>query len=95
MAGDLRGPDGVSRVGSVAVALSTQSHHAGSFPVPGEAWLRREPGEQSYVLPWTIATLKNDLHVVGQQGSLTDELTEQVSSAPTTYADNSVASSSP
>ena len=34
---------------SIAVAFTTQSHHAGSFAVPSEAWVRDEPGQQSYV----------------------------------------------
>ena len=34
---------------SIAVAFTTQSHHAGSFAVPSEAWVRGEPGQQSYV----------------------------------------------
>jgi len=76
---------------SIAVAFSTQSHHAGSFAVPSDAWTRGEPGQQSFVLPWTVATLKDDLHVVGQQGSVTDEFTEQVTTATITYLDDSKA----
>jgi len=72
----------------IAVAFTTQSHHAGSFAVPSEAWISGEPGQQSYVLPWTIAILKDDLHVVGRQGSVTDEFTEQVTAATITYLDN-------
>lgn len=53
----------------IAVAFTMQSHHPGSFAVPNEAWIRGEPGQQSFVLPWTVATLKDDLHVVRQQGS--------------------------
>ena len=77
--------------GSIAVAFTTQSHHAGSFAVPSEAWIRGEPGQQSFVLPWTVATLKNDLHLVDRQGSVTDEFTEQVTTATITYPDNSEA----
>jgi len=33
--------------------------------VPSEAWVRGEPPQQSYVLPWTVAALKTDLHIVG------------------------------
>jgi hypothetical protein len=79
---------------SIAVAFTTQSHHAGSFAVPSEAWVRGEPGQQSYVLPWTLATLKDDLHIVGRQGSVTDEFTDQVTAATTSYLDNSEASDS-
>jgi len=61
---------------SIAVAFTTQSHHAGSFAVPSEAWVHGEPSQQSYVLPWTVATPKDDLHVVGRQGSVTDEFTD-------------------
>lgn len=74
---------------SIAVAFTTQSHHTGSFTVPGEAWIRGEPGKQSFVLPWTVATLKDDLHVVGRQGSVTDEFTEQVTTATISYLDDS------
>ncbi|SNR66059.1 hypothetical protein [Halorubrum vacuolatum] len=70
-------------------AFTTQSHHAGSFSVPSEAWVRGEPGQQSYVLPWTLATLKDDLHVVGRQGSVTDEFTDQVTTVTISYLDNS------
>jgi mRNA-degrading endonuclease toxin of MazEF toxin-antitoxin module len=74
---------------SIAVAFTTQSHHAGSFAVPSEAWARGEPGHQSFVLPWTLATLKDDLHVVGRQGSVTDEFTDQVTTATISDLDNS------
>jgi mRNA-degrading endonuclease toxin of MazEF toxin-antitoxin module len=75
--------------GSIAVAFTTQSHHAGSFAVPSEAWIRGEPGQRSFVLPWTVATLKDNLHVVGRQGSVTNEFTEQVTAATITYLDDS------
>ena len=74
---------------SIAVAFTTQSHHPGSFAVPSDAWLRGEPNQESYVLPWTVATLKDDLHVVGTQGSVTDDFTEQVATATTSYVDSS------
>jgi len=76
---------------SIAVAFTTQSHHAGSFAVPSEAWVRGEPGQQSFVLPWTVATLKDDLHIAGQQGSVTDTFTEQVTTATIPYLDSSEA----
>jgi len=76
---------------SIAVAFTTQSHHPGSFAVPSEAWVRGEPGQQGYVLPWTVATLKDDFHGVGRQGSFTDEFTEQVTTATISYMDNSEA----
>jgi len=44
-------------------------------------------GQQSHILPWTVATLKDDLHVVGQQGSVTDEFTAQVATATISYVD--------
>lgn len=61
--------------------------------MPSEAWVRGEPGQQSDVLPWTDATLKDDLHVVGRQGSVTDEFTEQVM-ATISYQNSSEASES-
>lgn len=72
---------------SIAVALTTQSHHPGSFAVPCSAWVRGEPGQQSYVLPWTVATLKEELHVVGTQGAITEEFTERVATATISYLD--------
>ena len=74
---------------SIAVAFTTQSHHAGSFAVPSEAWVRGEPGQQSFVLPWTVATLKDDLHVVGRQGSATDKFTDSVTAATISDLDSS------
>lgn len=66
---------------SIAVAFTTSSHHPGSFRVPSESWALGEPGQRSFVLPWTIATLKNDIHVVGQQGSVTEEFVDSVTEA--------------
>ena len=74
---------------SIVVAFTTQSHHPGSIAVPSEVWIRGEPGQQSYVLPWTVATLKDSLHVVGTQGSVTDEFTDRVTTATISYFDNS------
>lgn len=70
---------------SIAVAFSTQSHHPGSFVVPSDAWVRGEPGQESYVLPWTVATLKHDIHIVGVQGTVTDEFANQVVDATVSY----------
>jgi len=72
---------------SIAVAFTTQSHHPGSFAVSSNAWVHGEPGQQRYVLPRTVATLKDDLHVVGRQGSVTDEFTDQVATATISYLD--------
>lgn len=72
---------------SIAVAFTTQSHHPGSFTVPSDEWVRGEPGMQSYVLPWTLATLKDDLHIVGVQGEVTDVFTGRVRSATISYLD--------
>jgi len=78
---------------SIAVAFTTQSHHPGSFAVPSDAWLRGEPNQESYVLPWTVATLKDDVHIVGKQGSVTDAFTERVATATTVYLDDDVSES--
>ena len=56
---------------SIAVAFSTQSHHAGSFAVPSDAWIRGEPGQQSFVLqPVACAKLSGvwcpDMDVINQ-----------------------------
>ena len=74
---------------SVAVAFTTQSHHPGRFAVPSEAWVRGEPEPQSDVLPWTVATLKDDLHVVGRRGSVDEEFTATVVTATTSYLGDS------
>jgi len=63
---------------SMAVAFTTQSHHPGSFAVPDEVWTSGNPGTQSFVLPWTVATLTNELHVVGVQGTVSGEFTNRV-----------------
>jgi len=47
----------------------------------------RGAGQQSHVLPWTVPTLKDDLHVVGRQGSVTDEFTDQVATAAISCVD--------
>lgn len=70
---------------SIGVAFTTKSHHRGSVAVPSAAWTRGEPSQQSHVLPWTVATLKDDLHIVGTQGSLTDEFTDRVTTATVSY----------
>lgn len=72
---------------SIAVAFTTQSHHPGSFAVPSKAWIRGEPGQGSHVLPWTVATLKDDVHVVGTQGTVTGEFTDRVAAATISYLD--------
>ncbi len=73
---------------AIAVAFTTQSHHPGSFAVPSEAWVRGEPGQGSHVLPWTLATLKDDVHVVGTQGTVTDEFTDRVVAATISYLED-------
>jgi len=44
---------------------------------------------QSYVLPWSVATLKEEIHVVGLQGTVTDEFVYRVSAALVSYLDPS------
>ncbi len=70
---------------SIAIAFTTQSHHPDSIAVPSNAWVRGEPDQRSHVLPWTVATLKDAVHVVGTQGSLTNEFTDRVASATVSY----------
>lgn len=74
---------------SIGVAFTTQSHHPGTFAVPSDAWVAGEPRKRSYVLPWTLATLKDDLHVVGTQGTVTDAFTDRVTTASVSYLDGS------
>lgn len=74
---------------SISIAFTTQSHHPGSFEVPSEAWVRGEPQSQSYVLPWSVATLKDEIHVVGVQGTVTDEFIGRVTTALCSYLEPS------
>lgn len=76
---------------SIAVAFTTQSRHPGSLAVPSDAWIRGEPTRRSYVLPWTVTTLKDDLHIVGTQGSITDEFTDEITAATISYLDDASA----
>lgn len=77
---------------SIAVAFTTQSHHPGSFAVPSDAWVRGEPRQQSHVLPWTLATLKDDFHIIGRQGTVTVAFSERVATATISYLDVSMPS---
>ena len=70
---------------SIGVAFTTQSHHPGSMAVPSEAWIHGEPNKQSHVLPWTVGTLKDDLHIVGNQGTITETFTDEVTAATISY----------
>lgn len=79
---------------SIAVAFTTQSHHPGSLTVPSDAWIRGEPNQQSYVLPWTVATLKDAVHIIGTQGTVTPAFTDQVVTATLSYLDASSATDS-
>lgn len=72
---------------SIGVALTTQSHHPGSFGVASTAWNSGEPSTASYVLPWTVATLKADLHVVGTQGTVTEAFVERVAATTASHLD--------
>ena len=74
---------------SIAVALTTQSHHPGRIEVDDQDWVRGAPKRGSYVLPWTVATLKHDVHVVGMQGSVTDSFLERVREETISYLQNS------
>lgn len=74
---------------SIAVAFTSQSHHPGSFTVPSEAWVRGEPDTQSHVLPWSVATLKDDVHIAGVQGAVTAEFAARVIAALISYLDTS------
>lgn len=73
---------------AIAVALTTQTHHPGSFPVPSDGWVRGEPPTTSYVLPWSVATLKTELHVVGRQGSVTPDFADRVATETIAYLDH-------
>ena len=63
---------------SIAAACTTRSHHPGSLEIDSDAWRRGEPETASHVLPWTVATLKDDRHVVGRQGHVGDALVARV-----------------
>lgn len=76
---------------SIAVALTTQTHHPGSLAVPRNAWVKGDPKQRSHVLPWTVATLKHAVHVVGRQGTLTESFTDDVRTATISYLHSSQA----
>lgn len=73
---------------AIAVALTTQTHHPGSFPISSDGWAQGEPPTTSYVLPWSVATLKTELHVVGRQGSVTDDFADRVATETIAYLDH-------
>lgn len=70
---------------SIVAAFTTQTHHPGSIAVPEEAWIRGAPRRSSHVLPWTLATLKEDLHIVGRQGTVADSFTDRITAAIVRY----------
>ena len=76
---------------SIAVALTTQSHHPGSLALTSDAWVRGEPRHRSHALPWTVATLKEDVHVVGRQGTVTDAFADRVAAATISHLDAAAA----
>lgn len=76
---------------SIAVAFTTQAHHPGSFAVPSEAWVQGQPDDRSHVLPWSVATLKDEVHVVGLQGAVTSEFTDRVTRSLISYLDPTAA----
>jgi len=63
---------------SVAVALTTSSHHTNSLQLSADAWAYGNPDRQSYALPWSLATLKTDTDVVGHQGAVTEPFTNRL-----------------
>jgi mRNA-degrading endonuclease toxin of MazEF toxin-antitoxin module len=69
----------------IAIALTTQSHHPGSMGIKSEDWITGEPDRDSYVLPWTPATLKLDVHLVGVQGKVRDDLVDGVTKKTVSY----------
>lgn len=63
---------------SVAVALTTSSHHSDSLRLSADDWAYGNPERQSYALPWSLATLKDETDVVGQQGAVTASFTDRL-----------------
>lgn len=76
---------------AIGVACTTQSHHQESLAVPSDAWETGEPETRSHVLPWSVATLKNDRHVIGRQGRLDEEFVAEVVAALISYLVSPVA----
>ena len=70
---------------SIAIAFTTQTHHSESVVVPSDAWIRGESNQRSQVLPWTVATLKHELHVAGIQGAITQEFTDRIARRTASY----------
>lgn len=62
----------------IAVALSRQSHHPGSISVSSDDWITGYPNTSSFVLPWTVATLKQSIHIVETQGRVQPDLVRLV-----------------
>lgn len=54
-----------------------------------EAWVRGQPGTQTYVLPRSVAPLKDDIRIAGVQGTVTEAFTERATTAPISRLDSS------
>lgn len=70
---------------SIAVALTTQSHHTESVRIPSDAWVQGEPRDRSYALPWSVATLKDDIHIAGVQDAVTEAFANRIADATASY----------
>lgn len=69
----------------IALALTTQSHHPGSIGITPGDWITGNPDKDSYVLTWTPATLKMEIHVVGTQGKVRDDFVDKVTEKTVSY----------
>ena len=62
----------------ITVLLSTKSYHDKSLTLQDDAYEVEPLGEQSHVLPWSLATLNSAADVEFYMTSLDDERTDDV-----------------
>jgi len=62
----------------ITVLLSTKSYHEASLTLQDDAYEGEPLGEQSHVLPWSLATLNSAADVEFHMTSLDDERTDDV-----------------
>ena len=62
----------------ITVLLSTKSYHEASLTLRDDEYEGEPLGEQSHVLPWSLATLNSAADVEFHMTSLADERTDDV-----------------
>jgi len=69
----------------IAVLISTKAYHEESLTLRDDDYEGEPLGEQSHVLPWSLATLNSSTEVEYHMTSLVDERTEDVATQSTSY----------